>query len=438
MSDYLTRATDALDAFTQARAALAGETTTLARGGDVPAAPLRRAVDALERLEAGAEALALSFDHLANTALDIVDLQTRLEGESASIAAGLRALGEAIESSPAMRVTLLPRSVALEEAASALASATFPSAVDGLAAVNRALWDFRGPVWVAYERVLADVVARKKLTPAQVARIEQTAAGIRSRFEAVDALLNELAGSAFHDRASILRMVRDARTALTQALAEARSKATDTYKPFHGVLRRAEGVAERVLKALGRCRVPVFPGHAALAAETACIDGERYLSLGGSERFALLNILAGLRAITPPGDTAPSLLHDTFIRRVFAVFPDRIYADATPALLTSLAALRAKGSFKTAPAALHRFRDASLKQQEYRKGNLQFSYEQASNAVRVDIDIDLYRGPVSHLFGEVLINQLTGSTTCQFDVRSILDGRGVQAIGGFEIVVPDA
>src|SRR5690606_24577224 len=197
------------------------------------------------RLDAAATALRTSFSHLAHTALDIVDLQTRLEGESASVAAGLRALGEAVESSPPLRAALLPGSVALEEAAAALASATFPSAVDGLAAVNRALWDFRGPLWVAYERVLADVVGRGTLTPQQVARIEQPAAGIRSRFEAVDALLNELASSPFHDRASILRMVREARTALQRALTEARSKATDTFKPFHAVLRRAEGVAER-------------------------------------------------------------------------------------------------------------------------------------------------------------------------------------------------
>jgi len=438
MSDYLTRATTALDGFMQARAALAADARALAQRGDAPAAPLRRAVDALERLDAAATALRTSFSHLAHTALDIVDLQTRLEGESASVAAGLRALGEAVESSPPLRAALLPGSVALEEAAAALASATFPSAVDGLAAVNRALWDFRGPLWVAYERVLADVVGRGTLTPQQVARIEQPAAGIRSRFEAVDALLNELASSPFHDRASILRMVREARTALQRALTEARSKATDTYKPFHAVLRRAEGVAERVLKALSRCRVPAFPGAAAVCEVADCIDADRYGSLGGSERFALLNILAALQAVKPPDATVPSLADGTYLRRIFAVFPDRIYVEAAPPLLTTLAALQERGTFAPAPAALHRFREASLKQREHRKGNLQFSYDRAGDLVRVDIDIDLYRGPVSHLFGEVLINQLTGSTTSQFDVRRILDGRGVPPIAGFEVVVPDA
>jgi len=438
MSDYLTRATTALDGFMQARAALAADAAELLRAGDVPAAPLRRAAEALERLDAAGAALGISFSHLANTALDVVDLQTRLEGESASVASGLRALGEAVESSAVLRTALLPGCVALEEAAAALASATFPSAVEGLAEVNRALWDFRGPVWVAYERALADVVGRRTLTPQQVARIEQTAAGIKARFEAVDALLNELASSPFHERAAVLRMVREARTALERALAEARGKATDTYRPFHGVHRRAEGVAERVLKSLGRCRVPAFPSAEAISQETTCIDGQRYASLGGSERFALLNILAALRAVRPPDAAAPSLADGTFMRRIFAVFPDRIYVEANPPLLTTLAALRERGVFAPAPAALHRFREASLKQREHRKGNLQFSYERAGDVVRADIDIDLYRGPVSHLFGEVLINQLTGSTTSQFVVRRILDARGVPPIAGFEVVVPDA
>src|SRR5690606_18602057 len=103
MSDYLTRATTALDGFMQARAALAADAAELLRAGDVPAAPLRRAAEALERLDAAGAALGISFSHLANTALDVVDLQTRLEGESASVASGLRALGEAVESSAVLR-----------------------------------------------------------------------------------------------------------------------------------------------------------------------------------------------------------------------------------------------------------------------------------------------------------------------------------------------
>lgn len=436
MSDYLTRATAALDAFIAARAGLAAALAALAADAGVPAAAGRRVHEALERLDAGATALRRSFTHLATTALDIVDLQTRLEGESASIAAGLRALGEAIEQTPALGEPLMPAATALEEAAAALASATFPGVVDGLAAVNRSLWDFRGPVWVAYERVLATVVGQGSLTPLQVGRIEQTARNIRARFDAVNDLLNALAASPFHDRVAIERMFAEARTNLTRALADARSRAGDAYKPFHGVLRRAEGVAARVLKGLGRCRVPAFPTPEALDADGLRVDRGFYASLGGAQRFALLNILAGLRSIAPLDAGVPSLLHPRYVRSVFAAFPDRIYLAAEPALLAALDALQATGRFAPAPAALHRFRDGSIKQREYRKGNVQCSYERRADVVRVDVDIDLYRGPVSHLFGEVLINHLTGSTTCQYDVRRVLDARGVPPCDGFDIVVP--
>ena len=52
----------------------------------------------------------------------------------------------------------------------------------------------------------------------------------------------------------------------------------------------------------------------------------------------------------------------------------------------------------------------------------------------VDADIDLYRLAVPHLFGEVLVNHLTGKTTDQFKARRILDDRPVDAIGSFELL----
>jgi len=38
------------------------------------------------------------------------------------------------------------------------------------------------------------------------------------------------------------------------------------------------------------------------------------------------------------------------------------------------------------------------------------------------------------LFGEVLVNHLTGNTTDQFTVRDILDNQSVAAVGGFELL----
>jgi hypothetical protein len=435
MTTYLTRATQALDGFDGALATLTRAVTAAADAGDVPSAMRTKLADTIARLERASTALRRSFDHLAHDRLDIVDLQARLEGETAALASALRALGEIVEGARTVGERLMPACVGLEEAASALASATFPSAVEGLTAVNRALWDFQGPVWKAYERKLAEVVAKRSLTSTQVAKIEETAREVRSRFEAVNSLINDLAASGFSDRAAIAAMITGAKRALTGALASARSRAADAYKPFHGVLGQAEAVATRVNKQLDKCRIPVFPRPDGLDQARELVDADMYAGLSGAGRFALINILAGLRTI--PVDGADGhLLSPRFVRRVFAAFPDRIYFEATPALLAAIDDLKRNGTFASAPAALHKFRDGSVKQRQHRKGNLQLSYEQKNNVVRVDADIDLYRGPVSHLFGEVLVNHLTGSTTCQFTVRNALDARGVVPIGGFEVWSP--
>lgn len=435
MDDYLRRTRTALDEVDAALATLAASVTTTLGVTTVPKSAASRLHEALDRLTHASKALRLSFSHIERTALDVVDLQSRLEGETASLASALRLLGETVEQSAALRERLITPCGQLEEAASALATATFPSAVEGLAAVNRALWDFQGPVWKAYERKLAEVVGRRTLTPLQVSKIEATAQDVRARFEAVNSLIDQLAGAAFHDRKTVATMVADARNNLTRALSSARSRANDVYKPFHGVLGQAESVAGRVLRQLERCRIPLFPHPDALDDAKVFVEPGLYTGLSGVGRFALLNILSCLRTI--PGDGEPGhLLSPAFVRHVFAVFPDRIYLEATPSLLKATEALTRVGAFKPAPAALHRFREGSVKQQEHRKGNLQFSYERAGDVVRVDADIDLYRGPVSHLFGEVLINHLTGSTTDQFAVRTILDGRGVTPIGGFEVWSP--
>lgn len=435
MDDYLRRTRAALDEIDAALTTLSAAVFATLAAATVPQAVASRLHETTARLTAASKALRLSFSHIEHTALDVVDLQSRLEGETASMASALRLLGETVEHSPVLREGLTASCGRLEEAASALATATFPSAVQGLSAVNRALWDFQGPVWKAYERKLGEVVGRRTLTPLQVSKIEDTARDVRARFEVVNALIDQLAGAAFHDRQTVTAMVADARNNLRRALSSARSRASDVYKPFHGVLGQAESVAERVIRQLDRCRVPLFPQPDALEEAGVFVDRNLYTDLSGVGRFALLNILSCLRTIPGEGDPG-HLLSPTFVRRVFAVFPDRIYFEATPSLLTATEALTRAGTFAAAPAALHRFRDGSVKQRQHRKGNLQLSYERAGDVVRVDADIDLYRGPVSHLFGEVLINHLTGSTTDQYAVRKALDARDVPPIGGFDVWSP--
>ena len=55
--------------------------------------------------------------------------------------------------------------------------------------------------------------------------------------------------------------------------------------------------------------------------------------------------------------------------------------------------------------------------------------------MNVDVDIDLFRNPLLHLFGEVFVNHLTGGDTNQFKVLKILESQRVVPIGGFQVLV---
>jgi len=147
------------------------------------------------------------------------------------------------------------------------------------------------------------------------------------------------------------------------------------------------------------------------------------------QAFALLNILARMQATSVGG----SPLVAGRAMRVTDVFPDRIYFEADRSLITDL---ESDPAFDGAPAALHRFKEGSFKQKAFRKGNLQLSFaSRPGGRVVVDADIDLYRAAVPHLFGEVLVNHLTGSSTSQYAVRRILDDQAIPAIGGFQLLI---
>jgi hypothetical protein len=154
-----------------------------------------------------------------------------------------------------------------------------------------------------------------------------------------------------------------------------------------------------------------------------------YDNLGGVQLFALLNILARLQHTKASGR---SLLEGRRLR-VTAVFPDRIYGEADRSLIDDLRSDTA--TFTSAPATLHRFNEGSFKQKTFSKGNLQVCYAtRPQNRVAIDADIDLYRSAIPHLFGEVLVNHLTGNTTDQYLVRQILDAQAVAPIGGFQLL----
>lgn len=441
MDEYLRRARAALtglgaalDAFEAARTRLAGEGRLAQKSVDQLSASGSRIRTAAGRLEH-------SLEQIEVTGLDIVDLQVRMEGEGATLAAALSALGDQVERAGALDWAHVMHD--FEEAAERVAASLFPNAIEGVREINRTLWQFR-PIWNEYGRVLGRELTRtggKRLTAEQIANVEDTAARVSAAFEAVNDLLNGLVVAGTGSSGEARTVITTARAALADAVQEAKSRAASAYKPFHGVLRQAEGLARKIDGQFARLRVPMFPPPDALDALRPLVAPDVYEALAGVERFALLNIGARLRSIetgTAPGE---HLLAPRFSIRVFDVFPDRIYFTAEATFIRAVETLAAAGVFERAPASLHRFNTGSFKQRQSGKGNLQVSYTFGSpeqpgdvSKVRVDADIDLYRGTIPHLFGEVLVNHLTGSKTDQFKVFDILASNQVPPIGGFDVV----
>jgi len=443
MQQYLRRATAALAGLNATIDGFDRERVGLRSAAGLTDKQLDALADIVARLRTAATQLEHSLTQISGeTALDVVDLQVRLEGEATGLASALKALGEIVAKAPAILTATGDTLYTLEESAARVAAAIFPSTIEGVRQINRTLWDFR-PLWNEYTRTLAAEVARpagKGLTSEQLAKIEQTANRVRARFDAVNELLNQLVVGTVSG-ADVTSVITQAREALSGAVREARSRAADAYKRFHGVLKRADALARKIDDQFAGLRVPVFPDAARLDDLAAGVDAALYAELAGVDRFALLNIAARLRSIPLADGPQEHLLSRRFSIRVFDVFPDRVYFTADASFITAVEALKAVRLFEEAPASLHRFKDGSFKQRQSRSGNLQLSYafgspEQPNDRtkVRVDADIDLYRSPVRHLFGEVLVNHLTGSKTDQFKVWDILASSQVVPIGGFDVV----
>ena len=441
MDEYLRRARAALSTLGSALEAFDVARSGLARGGRLAGKTSEQLATTSGRLRTAAGRLEHSLTQIETTGLDVVDLQVRMEGEGAALAAALSALGEQLGRAGDLDWAHTLHD--LDEAAERLAAAIFPSAIEGVREINRTLWQFR-PIWNAYGRVFAREVSRtggRRLTPDQIGRVEQTARRIGAAFEAVNDLLNTLVMSGPASSGEVRTVIAGARAALRDAVREAKSKAAEAYKPFHGVLGQAERLARKIDEQFARLRVPVFPAPDGLEELRALVDPAVYREMAGVERFALLNIGARLRSIEVGNGGGEHLLAPRFSIRIFDVFPDRVYLTADAALIEAVKALVDAGVFEPAPASLHRFNTGSFKQRQSRKGNLQLSYTFGSperpddrSRVRVDADIDLYRSPVQHLFGEVLVNHLTGSKTDQFRVFDILASNEVPPIGGFDVV----
>jgi hypothetical protein len=275
------------------------------------------------------------------------------------------------------------------------------------------------------------------MTSAQLDIVRETAEAINARFGEVNELLNQLAVSTAGDAAAVTATMKQARKALADAVRSARARAGDAYKPFHGALGRIERLAGKIDGQFTDLRVPVFPLRSGLEELAPALDDGAYMAATGVERMALLNIAARLKSITFGSAAADHLLSPRFNIRIFDLFPSRIYFSADAGFIETIAGLERQRLFEKAPAGLHRFREGSYKQTVARKGNLQVSFAAVPGEparVNVDADIDLYRSAVRHLFGEVLVNHLTGSTTDQFKVFDILASAAVPPIGPFSVV----
>lgn len=430
MPTFLERVFSTIDKFKTSLNAFTDLVRAAPAKPDLPRKELDKLLELAARAEAAANAIAHSFGLIDRTSLDIVDMQVRLQGETARLASALDGLGETVDKQASVQQTFSASLVALDEAAQMVASAVFPSAVEGLRAVNVKLWDFEKIQWKRYTDILNSVVQDRRITSPQQAKIQDIADDVFKGFEAVNTLLNELAEGRAADADALRARLAEARKNLKSGLQDARRRMTDTFKMFAPVINASDKIAGGVAELLDELVIPVFPPHERLGALTVSVDRAFYDSLSGVQAFALLNISARMQATQVAGRPLLSAAHAI---NVTHVFPDRIYFEAAKSIITAVKG--APDAFVSAPAALHRFREGSFKQRTFRKGNLQFSFEsRAGDRVAVDADIDLYRSAVPHLFGEVLVNHLTGKTTDQFNVRAILDDQAVAPIGGFQLL----
>ncbi len=436
MSTFASRVFVALGEFNGRLTTFAGKVQATPASPKLPRKALDELLEIAERARKASDAIAQSLTLIGVTALDIVDMQFRLKLETANLASALRQFEEAIEKQHFIREAFDDELLGLRDAAQLIAAAVFPSAVAGLLDVNEKLWEFQRIESGRYDQIFADVVRRNSITPTQQVEIQKIADEVKAAFEEVNTLLNDLAEARMSDAAALRKRLARAPERLTDALATAETRmksAGKTFEDFDSVIKNSKKIAGDVAKLLRKLTIPVFPAHAKLGPCCNYIDQPLYEGLGGVQAFALLNILARLEATAAM--TRPLLANRNV--RVVQVFPDRIYFEADNSIIDDLA--KDTASFTPAPAALHKFKDGSFKQTTFKHGNVQVSYAARANGrVIIDADIDLHRGAISHLFGEVLINHLTGGTTDQYEVRKILDGQKVASIGGFELLTATA
>jgi hypothetical protein len=438
MQDYLKRARAELLAFDSTATKFLEALETNPNSFKLPQPKIQDVRTVLADLPVKSKIIQLALEISEKTAFDIADRLDSLKGQSRKLALRLKDLSEVLkdelreEPGNSPSEALAERLEALDAAAKRVAMALFPNALEGLREVNTELFKFR-QIENDYNRVLGEQKGR--LTPEQLAEVEKTAATLRARFDAVNDLVNELVISRVGGSDEVKALVQRVSVELADAIREAGKHTEEALKPFRGVFADAKDLAVR----LGRfkVRVPIFPGGSSLAEIAGLIDPALYDELSGVQRMALFNIISRLKSITFGTAPGEDLLAAKFNIKIIEVFTDRIYLEVDKPFIDTIAGFAQKGAFEKAPASLHKFRDGSFKQKVASEGNLQVCFAAIPNSnpsrLKVDADIDLYRSPLRHLFGEVLVNHLTGTTTDQFKVFDILAATKLPMVAGFAL-----
>ena len=292
------------------------------------------------RASSAAEAISRSLKLIDITALDVVDMQVRLQGETAKLASALRDLGKSVERQPAVRAQRSARRlIPLDEAAQMVAAAIFPSAVQGLRAVNVKLWDFEKLLWMRYTATLTEAVQRGDIPSEHEEKIQEIADDVWAAFAEVNTVLNDLAEARPSDSARLRQRLEAAPARLTAGVVSTRTSASTPPSPtrldrFRPIIKESKKVADDVADCCANSRSRCFQCMRRLGPCCEFVDATLYDSLSGVQAFALLNILARMQATTAGGHP---LLHGRNVK-VTHVFPDRIYLEADRSIIDVLGA----------------------------------------------------------------------------------------------------
>ena len=391
-------------------------------------------------MESGAEGreaiaqLLATLEILERTGLDVVDLQGRMKKETRQLVTPLTRIDRLASKGTETDEILMRRLSDLEESAQFAAGALFPSSVKGLDQVNDLILFKLRPLVL---RRFRDEVARQKQkgtwNDQRRSAVEATHKQVEKSFRNLNKFLDRLQSKPV-DAATIRRGIRSHRTVMAAVADTARSlRQNPNFKGFGGILGDVRKIALDARKGLLGFEVPLFPAWEDLGPVRPLITKDLYDNLAGVQKFALLNITARMMATDLGG---AHLLSPDFKIVIWLVFPDRIYLKADAELIRRVRTHTTL--FQEAPAGLHRFNDGSYKQRKPSRGGLQLSYApevtDGTRRVNIDADIDLFKRPLSHLFGEVLVNHLTGNTTSQYRVHDILADQQVSPIAGFQLL----